>query len=120
MTFGDRRASSPIPPAASTVTPSSNEMIRQSTSGKGGPIDPERFSPSNGLQCVAVGASDRPNPSTNLPPVNASKRSLVSRRRGAEPEMQALIEVSLYLPAATSGWLLMALYIVGTPGKTVG
>src|SRR3990172_12098571 len=94
-------------------------MMRQSLSGNGRPIDPVQFSPSKGLQWVAVGASDRPYPSKTVPPVRASNFSLVSRIKGAEPEIQPLIVRRLYLPANTSGWLLMALYSVGTPGKTV-
>src|SRR4030043_829092 len=99
------------------VTPSSRLTIRQSTSGKGKPIEPVRISPYNGLQWVAVGASDNPYPSTSFPPVNASNFSLVSRMSGADPEMQPLIELRLYFPAMTSGLLFMALYCVGTPGK---
>ena len=50
-------------------------------------------------------------------PVNASNFSLVSRMSGADPEIQALIELRLYFPAMTSGLLFMALYCVGTPGN---
>src|SRR5512136_2791884 len=108
---------SPISPGLRAVTPSSRLMIRLSTSGNGNPIEPARISPYNGLQCVAVGASDKPYPSTSLPPVRDSNFSLVSRINGAEPDMQPLMELRLYFPAKTSGWLLMALYMVGTPGK---
>ena len=84
------------------------------------PMEPVLLMPFSGLQCEAVGASERPYPSKTLPPLNFSKVSLVSRINGAEPEMQALIERRLTFPALTSGRLLMALYSVGTPGKMVG
>ena len=77
--------------------------MRHSTSGMGMPIEPVLFTPSRGLQWVAVGASDSRYPSKTTPPLSASNLSLVSRISGAEPEMQALIERRLYLPAITSG-----------------
>src|SRR4030067_1219064 len=110
---------SPTSPTGIAVTPSSRLIILQSTSERGNPIEPVRFSPYTGLQCVAVGASDSPYPSTNLPPVRASNLSFVSRISGAEPEIHALIELRLYFPALASGLLLIALYMVGTPGKIV-
>src|SRR4030042_4666950 len=108
---------SPTSPGLRVVMPPSRLNIRQSTSGKGKPIEPVRISPYNGLQWVAVGASDNPYPSTSFPPVNASNFSLVSRMSGADPEIQPLIELRLYFPAMTSGLLWMAVYWVGTPGN---
>src|SRR5690606_32822407 len=48
------------------------------------------------------------------------KRRFVSGASGADPLMQARMLLRSYLPAATPGWLLIALYSAGTPMKIVG
>ena len=45
------------------------------------------------------------------------KRFLTATGSGAPPEMQDLTDLRLNL--ATSGWLMTAMYIVGTPQKLV-
>ncbi len=50
--------------------------------------------------------------------MRASNSLRISRGRGADPLMQALMDFRSYFP--TWGWLLMAMYIAGTPGKWVG
>ena len=51
-------------------------------------------------------------------PVNSSKRFWASTGMGAEPELHTRMEEILYF--FTRGWLIIAMYMVGTPGKRVG
>ncbi len=120
MTDGDLMTISPMPPTGSSSSPASASIILQSTLGNGTPIEPDRGTPFIGLAWVATKVSVMPKPSTNLPPVNRSNSNLVSNSNGAEPEIQARMELISYLPAITSGLLLMAMYMAGTPGKMLG
>ena len=43
---------------------------------------------------------------------------MISTGKGAPPDMQVLIEVRSKLPGF--GWFTMAVYMVGTPGNSVG
>ena len=59
-----------------------------------------------------------PYPSTRRALVSFSNDSCTSTGSGAEPLMQALIDLMLYL--RTPRKLLIATYMLGEPGKMVG
>ena len=59
-----------------------------------------------------------PQPSTSLQPVCCWNRCCTSTGSGAPPDAQNLSDDRSYL--AMSLWLMIAVYMVGTPGKMVG
>ena len=81
-------------------------------------MEPALFSPLRGLQVATGEVSVSPYPSTSVQPVNRSKVFLTSTGRAAPPEMQYLMDERSYL--SRSPLPLIAVYMVGTPGKSVG
>jgi hypothetical protein len=78
------------------------------------PIEPYLARPAIGLAVATGEDSDMPKPSTRLPPVISSNFCATSTGSAEPPLRHALIERRLY--SVTRGWLIMAMYIVGTPG----
>ena len=101
-----------------TLFLSSTSNIRISIPGRGTPAAPATRLSVMGVDVPEGEVSVIPQPSSRRHPVTRWNLSWTSTGKGAPPEAQNLREERSNF--AMSGWLAIAIYMVGTPGKTVG